>query len=175
MAIDWEGVSNRADGGKGDTYSTLTGRRALELIVGEENVRNMVDYWISQQPGCFTVESVLSVMRPKIAMDRCYEIYKAESDSEDAVRAVFLLASFADDAALPWVGEFLDDRSSGIRWNGLAVLRAIIYGPLGDAAVASVVELLAKAERDSDPRMQERARQIRAEFVANHPYVQPER
>ena len=175
MAIDWEAISNRAGGIKGDTYSTLTGRRALELIVGEENVRGMVDYWISQQPGCFTAESVLSVMRPKIAMDRCYEIYKAESDREDAVRAVFLLASFADSAALPWVGEPLDDRSSGIRWNGLMVLRTIIYGPLGDAAIASVMELLAKAEQDSDPRMQERAALIRSEFVANHPYIQPAR
>jgi len=49
---------------------------------------------------------VLSVMRSKVAMDRCYEFYKAKPDSEDAIRAGFLLASFADDAALPWVRHF---------------------------------------------------------------------
>ncbi|SRR6266542_2764096 len=173
MAIDWKAIAKQVGDSKGDCYSTPTGRRALEIIVGEENVRDAVDYRISQQPGCFTAESVLSIMRPKLAMDRCYEIYKAEADSENAVRAVFLLTSFADDAALPWVREFLDDRNQGIRWNGLMVLRTILDGPLGDAAIASAMQLLDKAEQDSDPEMRERTKQIRSEFKSKHPYIQP--
>ena len=172
MDIDWEEIAKRVGDGNDDACSRRIGRRALEVIVGEENVRNIVDYWISQQPGCFTAESVLSIMRPKIAMDRCYEIYKTAPDSEGAIRAVFLLTSFADDTAIPWVGEFLDDRRSGIRWNGLMVLRTILYDPLGDAAIASAMQLLNRAEQDRDPEMRERAKQIRSEFMANHPHIQ---
>ncbi len=110
-------------------------------------------------------------MRPKVAMDRCYEIYKAKPDSEDAIRAVFLLASFADDAALSWVRQFLDDRNRGIRRNGLAVLRTILCGPLGDAAIASAMQLLDQAERDSDADLRERAQLIRSEFKSQYPYI----
>ncbi len=53
MAIDWEAIAKQVGDSKGDRYSTPTGRRALEIIVGEENVRDAVDYWISQHPGCF--------------------------------------------------------------------------------------------------------------------------
>ena len=104
-------------------------------------------------------------------MDRCYEIYKSESDSENAVSAVFLLASFADHAALPWVREFLEDRNRGIRWNGLAVLRTILYGALGDAAIDAATQLLGKAEQDSDPEIRERAKQMRLEFKSKEPYI----
>jgi hypothetical protein len=143
----------------------------LEIIVGEDNVRDAVDYWISQGRGCFAAESVLSVMLSKVAMDRCYEIYKAKPDSEDAKRAVFLLASFADDVVLPWVRQFLDDRNRGIRWNGLAVLRTILCGPLGDAEIASAMQLLDQAEQDSDADMRERAQLIRSEFESQYPYI----
>jgi hypothetical protein len=166
MAIDWSAVAKQV----GDNCDTPTGRRALELIVGEDNVRDAVDYWISQEQGCFTAESVLSVMRPNVAMERCYEIYKAAPDSEDAVRAVFLLKSFATDAALPWIREFLDDPKPGIRLNGLMVLRTILDGPLGDASIATAMQLLDKAERDSDPEMRERANQIRSGFRSRFSY-----
>jgi HEAT repeats len=166
MAIDWKAIAKQLDNGNGDTYSTPIGRRALEIIVGEENIRDAVDHWISQEPGCFAAESVLSIMRPKLAMDRCYEIYKTRPDSEDAIRAVFLLTSFADDAALPWIREFLDDGNRGIRWNGLMVLRTILDGPLEDAAFATGMQLLNKAEQDSDPEVRERALQIRSEFTS---------
>jgi hypothetical protein len=167
MAIDWNAIAKQI----GDNYDTPTGRRALEIIVGESNVRHAVDYWISQEQGCFTAESVLSVVRPKVAMDRCYEIYKAKPDSEDAIRAVFLLASFADDAALPWVRQFLGDRNRAIRWNGLAVLCTVLYGPLGDAAITSAMQLLDKAEQDSDSEIRERATLVRSEFRSRFPYI----
>jgi hypothetical protein len=167
MAIDWSAIAKRV----GDNYDTPTGRKALELIVGEDNVRDAVDYWISQEQGCFTAESVLSVMRPEVAMDRCYEIHQTKPGSKDGIAAVFLLASFADDAALPWVRQFLDDRNRDIRWNGLAVWRTILYGPLGDAAIASAMQLLDKSEQDSDSEIRERATLIRSEFKSTFPSI----
>ncbi len=162
--IDWEALAKQVGDitSDGERWGTPSGRRALEILLGEENLRGTVDYWISQKPGCFTAEMVLNIIRSKAAMERCYEIYKTEHGTERAVRAVFLLASIADAEALSWVREFLEDNSRNIRWNGLMVLRAIIDGPLGDAALATAKKFLDKAASDSDLEIRERAKEIRS-------------
>lgn len=159
MAIDWAALAKKVGDvtSESEAFATETGRRALEILLGEDNVRDAVDYWISQKRGCFTAEIVLSIIRSRVAMERCYEIYKTEQDSERANRAVFLLASFAETEALPWVREFLHHKDRNIRWNGLMVLRTILAGPMGDAAIATAKELLDVAATDSDPKLRERA------------------
>ena len=107
---------------------------------------------------------VLSILRSRIAMERCYEVYRAEADTENAMLAIFLLAGIADFRALPWVSEFLNDKSSGIRWNGLMVLRTILEGPLGDEGIATARELLKIAESDSDLELCQRAKEIKSQF-----------
>ena len=162
--IDWEALAKQVGDitPDGERWGTPSGRRVLEILLGEENLRSTVDYWISQKPGCFTAEMVLNIIRSKVAMERCYEIYKSERGTEKASRAVFLLASIADDEALPWVREFLEDDSRGVRWNGLMVLRTVVLGPLGDGAIATAKELLDKAASDPDSEMQKRTREIRS-------------
>lgn len=166
MAIDWEAIAKQVGDitGDGVRFGTATGRRALEIIVGEENIRDAVDSWLSLEPGCFTAEMVLMIIRPKIAMDRCYEIYKAEQNSERANNAVFLLASFAEPEVLPWIREFLEDSRPIIRWNGLKVLSTVLAGPMSEEAMATANDLLNKAEQDPDPETREHAKQIRSVF-----------
>jgi len=120
-----------------------------------------VDYWNSQEPGCFTAEMVLSIIKSKVAMDRCYEIYRTRHGSNDACSAVFLLGSFAGTEALPWVREFLDDEQQVIRLNGIRVLRCILDGPLGDQDGELAKALLDKGESDPDAEVRERTGQIR--------------
>jgi len=165
MTINWEALAKQVgDIGDQEGSSTLSGRRALEILLGEEQIRGAVDYWISQKPGCFTAEMVLSILRSRIAMERCYEIYKAERGTENAIRAVFLLAVIAESMALPWVSEFLSNESLGIRWNGLIVISTVLRGPLNDEGIELARQLLRKAESDSDSRLSQRAREIELEF-----------
>jgi hypothetical protein len=55
----------------------------------------------------------------------------------------------ADEKALPWVREFLEDGNEAVRLNGLAVLRNILDGPLGDEELATARELFDIAESES--------------------------
>lgn len=167
MGIDWGAIAKQVGDitEKGETYGTASGRRALEILLGEDNIRSAVDCWISQRPGCFTAEMVLSIIRSNIAMTRCYEIYKGECGTENASRAIFLLAGIADAEALPWVDEFLEDISENIRWNGLMVLRTLLERPLGDALASAARKLLDKAEEDPEPGIRERAKQIRSQLA----------
>jgi hypothetical protein len=169
MAIDWYLVASQLGGieadGRERIIGTDGGRRALELLLGEENIRDAVDHWADQKPGEFTAEAVLLIIGSTIAMERCYEIYKAEPASDRACAAVFLLAEMADSRALPWVREFLEDSSEGIRWNGLMALRRILGGALGDAGIATAKGLLSKAEADASERLRDRAREVRHQLA----------
>jgi hypothetical protein len=165
VGIDWREIASKVGGFQPDGHERITGtdggRRALELLLGEENIREAVDHWADQKPGEFTVEQALIIIGSTVAIDRCYEIYKREPNSSRAVLAVFLLSEMADSRVLPWLREFLDDDNEGIRWNGLMALRMVLEGALGDDGVATAKKLLAKAESDSNQRLQERAKEIR--------------
>ena len=169
MAIDWKELAKQIGrlnpDGTEMGCGTASGRRALEILIGEENLRNAVDHFISLEPGAFTAETVLKIIRSEIVMNRCFEIYKTEPDTDRACSAVFLLGSMADDKALSWVGEFLEDSNEAVRLNGLRVLQNILFGPLGDAEIATARELFDKAESDPDPAIRERAVQIRQHSI----------
>jgi hypothetical protein len=171
MAIDWGAVASQVGGiepdGRERIVGTDGGRRALELLLGEENIREAVDHWADQKLGEFTAEQVLIIIRSTVAMERCYEIYKGEPASARACAAVFLLAEMADSRILPWVSEFLEDCNEGIRWSGLKALQMILRGPLGDEGIATAKDLLTKAESDSNVRLQERARETRRQLASD--------
>src|SRR5580700_10269982 len=99
MAIDWGAVASQVGGiepdGRERIVGTDGGRRALELILGEENIREAVDHWTDQKLGEFTAEQVLIIISSTVAMERCYEIYKTDPASYRAAAAVFLLSEMA--------------------------------------------------------------------------------
>ena len=136
MAINWRAIATEVgdlnpDGSERGS-GTESGKRALEVLIGEENIRDAVDHFISLEPGAFTAEMVLQIIRSEIAMNRCLEIYKTEPGTNRACSAVFLLGCMADHRTLSWVREFLDDSNMAIRLNGLRVLQNVLFGPLGD-------------------------------------------
>lgn len=170
MTIDWKALGQRvgdlnADGTERNAGSTDSARRALELIVGEENIREAVDYWTSFEPGFFTAEKTLLIIGSTVAMEYCYEIYKSEPNTERAGRAIFLLSEMADSRFMPWAGELMEDSST--RWNALVALEQVLAGPLGDEGIDQAKELLAQAETDPDEKLRERAVEIRKRLAAN--------
>src|SRR5437899_12791893 len=95
MAIDWKELAKQVgdlnpDGSERGS-GTTSGQRALEILIGEENLRNAVDCFVSDELGGFTAEMVLKIIGSEIAMKRCYEIYKMEPSTYRDCGAVFLL------------------------------------------------------------------------------------
>jgi HEAT repeat protein len=169
MAIDWKAIADQIGGLQPDggekIVGTAGGRRALEILLGEENLCEAVDYFISLKPGAFTAEMVLQIIKSEVAMNRCLEIYKSEPGSYRACSAVFLLGCMANTRALPWVREFLEDSNEAVRLNGLRVLQCILYGPLDDDDLVAAKRLFDKAESDPDTTVRERALDIRQHSV----------
>lgn len=75
MAIDWRALAQQVgdlnpDGSEKGS-GTESGIRALELIIGEENIRGAVDHWTSLKPGFETAEKALLIIRSTVAMEYC--------------------------------------------------------------------------------------------------------
>jgi hypothetical protein len=171
MPIDWRVIADEVGDLKPDGEEkgsgTLSGLRALELIIGDENIRGAVDWWASGEPGAFTAEMVLCIIRSTVAMNYCYEIYKTEPNSLRSGAAVFLLYEMADRRVLPWIPEFLEDVSTTVRWNGVMALQNILAGPMGDDEVAAAKQLLAKARTDADEGVREKATEVRNRLASD--------
>lgn len=152
MAIDWRALGQQvgdldAEGAELNAGTTESARRALELIVGEDNIRKAVDHWTSLEPGAYTAEKTLLIISSTVAMEYCYEIYKKEPNTERAGLAIFLLSEMADWRFMRWARELMDD--SKTRWNTVVALEQVLEGPLGDDGIALAKELLGEAETES--------------------------
>lgn len=142
----------------GESGGSEMARAALELIVGEQELRDAVEYYISGQPGSELVRSVLWQIHPWCAMQRCYEIFKGNRSLEDRITAVELLRVVADSRALPWIPEFLNDSEPGIQIWGVGVLDQLLWGGGVDEMVC--VDLLEMARKHENPNVRERAEVI---------------
>jgi len=170
MAIDWRALGQQvgdlnADGTECNAGSTESARRALELLIGEENIRQAVDHWTSLEPGAYTAENTLLIISSTVAMEYCYEIYKKEPDTQRAGLAIFLLSEMADWRFMRWARELMDDNRT--RWNTVVALEQILEGPLGDEGISLAKELLAEAETDPDQKLRERALEIHKRLASN--------
>ena len=135
-------------------------RRALELILGEEILRESVDYYVALRPARELVRSVLWLLRPWSAMIRCRELSQRPNEIETRRRAVELLRAVADGRALPWVSEFLDDEDAGIQAWGIGVLDQLLWSELVEPEEAE--EVLERSARHENGAVRDRVEFIRS-------------
>lgn len=163
--IDWESLAGqlgtlRTDG---EQSSSDDGRRAIEILLGEERLRGAVDYYVRFEHGRELARAVLSVARPWSAMLRCHELYQTSDDAEIRQAAVELLRTIGDRRVLPWINEFLSHSDEAIRGWGVGVLDQLIWSGLVQPEECR--DLVSQAESSSDQHVRERAAKIR-EYLA---------
>jgi hypothetical protein len=175
--IDWTALAEQLGvlrNGRDERVGTKDARRALETLIGEPAIRATVDDYIAGVPGSELARSVLWLLRPWPAMAYCYEIWQSARGIEDRRTAVELLRVVADQRALSWVNDFLDDQDQGIQSWGVGVLDQLIWSGLVPPEEAEPP--LSKAEAHSNPAVRERAEFIRDYLRARQgqaPYGEP--
>ena len=159
--IDWKALAVElgALDGKGESGSDHYARQAIEMLLGEDNLRKAVDYYISGEPGSELARSVLWQVRPWSAMKYCYNICKSDEDIETKRFAIELLRVVADERALEWINEFLEDKDAGIQMWGAGVLDQLMCSRLVEAE--EVEHLLLKMEAHANVGVREQAKRIR--------------
>jgi hypothetical protein len=121
-----ENVDNWAESSSSDLA-----RVAIEVLIGENNLRDAVDYYISGQPGCELVRHILWQLHSWTAMEYCYEIYRSQDlDLNSRRRAIELLIFVGDRRSLIWIDEFLEDGDEYIQCYGIDLLDRLLYSDL---------------------------------------------
>jgi hypothetical protein len=161
MEIDWDATRAvlRSEMPERDAAGDDAARRALELLLGEQTLRQSVDYYAELRPARELVRSVLWVLRPWSAMVRCYELAQSPNDIETRRSAVELLRAVADRRALPWISEFLDDPDSQIQLWGIGIVDQLLFSDLVEPGEAE--ELLKRAEHHENSAVREQAESTR--------------
>ena len=159
--IDWQDLAQQlgslrlsGDGGGDDPA-----RRALDIIIGKEQIRAAVDHYIAQRPGRELVRKVLRILQSRVATQYCYEVYRSDASLEERRAAVELLRSIADSWALPWVEEFLANEDEEIQDSGLALVDQLLFS--GRVFPEECVPLRETAEQHTNPYIRVRAAEIK--------------
>lgn len=159
--IDWKALALQVGAldASGERGGNRYARQVIEVLVGEDNLRQAVDYYISGEPGSELARSVLWHLHPWSAMSYCYDLWKSDKDLETRRLAVELLRVVADERALAWIHKFLEDEDAQIQMWGAGVLDQLMCSRLVEAE--EVEELLLRMERHSNVQVREQAEQIR--------------
>ena len=129
--VDWHALARTLGtlGDRSESGGSDLGRQALELIVGVDALRSAVDYFIAGGPGCELARSVLTILKPPCAMERCLEIARSDADVDSRRLAVNLLRDVADRRGIGWAAEFLRDEDDGVQvWGAMIVDRLLFVG-----------------------------------------------
>ena len=164
--IDWLALSRSVKQNKPPDHSSPTALVAVEKIIGEDVLRQAVDYYVALKPEYELARRVLWQLRPWSAMQRCYEIFRSDADIESRRTAIELLRVVADERVLDWVDEFLADSDVGIQNWAMGILDQMLFG--GDIrnnepAMEKVEQLLVFAEAHLSPSVRQVAARLRAD------------
>jgi hypothetical protein len=160
MAIDWKSLAENLgcikDGH--ESGSSDFAKQAITTLLGEENLIEAVDYYISGKPGSELARFVLWQLRPWIAMKYCYDIYKFSENIEARISAIELLRVIADRRVLIWIEEFLSDANEGIQFWGIGIVDQLLFSELVE--YEDVQNILEKAREHKNSQVIEKACEI---------------
>jgi len=144
--IDWAKLANELGtlSDNGECGSSTSACEAIEKIIGEQNIRDAVDYYIDGGRGSELARYVIWQIHPWSSMEYCYEIYKKDNDLERKISAVELLRVAADKRVIPWITEFLLDSNKQIQGWGIGIVDQLLWSELVEED--EMTELLELAE-----------------------------
>ena len=135
--------------------SSQKAREAIEILLGKDNLKEAVRYYVAHKPGSELLRSVLWQLHPYSAMEECYRIFKESSNLDEKIDAVELLRVVADKRVLKWVPEFLEHENSGIQNWGIGIIDQLLFSHLCDDE--DVVEILQQASKHHSQYVREKA------------------
>lgn len=127
--VDWESLARRLGSlsDNSEVGGTYFAQVAIAELLGPELLRSAVDYYVDRPPGSELARSVLALLRPSSAIERCYEIYVQDQDIDRRRAAVELLGAIGTGRALEWVNEFWRDSDPGIQNWGANLLDQLLF------------------------------------------------
>jgi hypothetical protein len=147
MSIDWDGLA--ANLGSISHGSDRLAQRAIAEILGKELIIDAVEHYLTGSSGSELCRSVLSILRPEVGMNYCYELYREDTDPQRRRSAVELLPAISDERVLQWVPEFLNDSDPDVQTWGAGIIDQLMFSNF--ISKDGATEILSVMERHSNP------------------------
>jgi hypothetical protein len=138
--------------------SSKMAREAIEIILGKENLKEAVRYYVAYKPGRELLRGVLWQLHPYSAMEECYKIFQESENIEEKRDAVELLRVVADERALKWIPEFLEHEDSGVQNWGIGIVDQLVFSRI--CHQDDVVEILDIAIAHPNKYVREKSEEI---------------
>ena len=163
--VDWGGLAEklgtvtRTESGYSETGGSGIAAKLIVEIMGDQVWRDAVDFYVSGKPGAEGARSVLWMLRPPAAMNRCNEIFLTTNDYETASFAICLLQVVADRRVLDWIPQYLASANKGARIWGLGIVDQLLIMN-EEITLNEAMPLIETGLIDPDESVQRQARQI---------------
>ena len=162
MTVDWQqlaqalGTVTEHDSGRQEDGGTAAARLALASILGPAVWRDAVDHYVAGRPGAELSRSVLRMVRPAAAVERCLELLNDKTAAVEARRsAMELLRFIADGRSAHLVDELLQDEDPQVQvWAACMVDQLVWDDALPEGEARRLVDLCA---RHANEQVRERA------------------
>ena len=130
-------------------------RLAVAEIIGESEILGAVNAAMNFEPGAELASNVLTLIKPRRAMQKCHDIYTSSTDREERQLAVALLSRTSDHWVLNFLEQYLDDGDELIQaWGAKLLLELAFADELDEQELQEWVE---KCEQHSNPKVRETA------------------
>jgi len=169
MTVNWVELAAQLGsigGDGGEWCDTDLASRALEALVGEDNIKAAVDLVVSNDPGRLLAQYVLVRMQSPIAAEMAYDIYQTSDDRSRAYWAAHLIAVIGHPHAFAWIPAFLSDNGDNVAHAGMDLLDGLLDSAGIDLEPQEVERVLMLAERHPSAEVRRRA-------VASRVLLQP--
>jgi len=102
-------------------------RAAIAVLLGDDTLRGAVDSCVDRDPGEALANSVLSLLKPKVARDHCLQTVRRDPDTSRRQFAASLFTDMATGDDLPVVEELLVHPDPQVQVWAVALLRVLAY------------------------------------------------
>lgn len=148
-----------------ESSSSEKSREAIEILLGKDNIRKAVRYYISGAPGSELMRGVLWQLHPRSAMEECYEIFVGSRSLDEIRTAIELLRVVADKRVLKWLPEFLSFDDEMVQTWAIGIVDQLVFS--GGCDREDVREVLELAQCHSNLAVRENAAAIDTRLKQN--------
>ncbi len=164
VEVNWVELAYRLEtvSDNGNGYGLLGGgdiaKQALIALVGEGLILSAVDAVLLHDRGSEIARSVLRLLSPEIARQKCMEIIRTSLSTQDVWEAGYLLSDLGAKNSLPLYDELSRHENLGIRSLSMRLLENIYFG--GWLEVEETIKLLEPHLANADDKIVDQAQQM---------------
>lgn len=103
-------------------YGTSAARTALDLIIGQDTIKNFIESYLLGDSSQWLISSIIRHLQSPFAAEYCYRIVKEDSDQVRREGALYLLKELSDIRCLQWFQEFITDENQNIQYLTICML-----------------------------------------------------